>query len=473
MDAGTDTAAADPAGAWRLGASALAGAYARRETTPTAVLAACLARLDAVNPALNAVVAQRREAAAADAAASAGRHARGAPLSPLDGVPVLVKDNLPTADLPTTWGSAGLKDHRPPRDELCVARLRAAGAVIVGKTNVPEFTLEGYTHNPLFGTTRNPFDLRLTPGGSSGGSVAAVAAGIAPLALGTDGGGSTRRPASHTGLVGFKPSIGAVARVDALPPLLLDFEVVGPIARSVADVRLLFDALRGPHPADRASRLSTPPSAWPARLRVLHVAALGDAPVDPQIDAACRAGADRLRALGHEVVAGPLPLDLGFMTERWASVGQIGLGWLFGQRPDWHDGASPAFQGMAAAGLAQPAPVLWDILQRVARLRQEADALFEGFDLVTMPSAAALPWPAEQPYPTTIGGREAGPRGHAVFTGWVNAAGLPAVSMPCAPSAEGLPIGLQLIAGFGRDDDLLDLAAAFERSGPAWRWPAL
>lgn len=456
---------------WQLSAAELAAAYRTGITTPPAVLDACLARLDALNPVLNAVVCQRRTAVLADAEASAVRHACGQPLSALDGVPVLVKDNLPTADLPTTWGSPGLAAYQTAQDELAVARLRAAGALIIGKGNVPEFTLEGYTHNPLFGSTRNPFDPALTPGGSSGGAVAAVAAGFVPLALGTDGGGSTRRPASHTGLVGFKPSIGAIAREHALPPLLLDFEVVGPIARTVADVQLLFQALAGPHAGDRSSQALPPPAPMPSRCRVLYVPTLGDAPVDPQIAASCRTAVQRLQALGHRVDEGPLPLDLAFMTERWPLVGQIGLSWLFQQQPAWRDGASPTFRAMAEAGAAQPAAVLWDILERVATLRRAADALFTQLDLVVTPATAALPWPAAEPYPAVIAGQPVGPRGHAVFTGWVNAAGLPAIALPTAASREGLPTGVQLIAGFGRDQALLELAAAFEASGPAWRWP--
>ena len=169
----------------------------------------------------------RRDAALAEAEASAARWQAGTPIGPLDGVPIAIKDNLPTHDLPTTWGCVALADHRPEHDELVVARARAAGAIPLGKTNVPEFTLEGYTSNRLFGTTRNPWNTALTPGGSSGGAVAAVAAGCVPLALGTDGGGSIRRPASHTGLVGLKPSIGAIAREHALPAAAARFRSRG------------------------------------------------------------------------------------------------------------------------------------------------------------------------------------------------------------------------------------------------------
>ncbi len=477
----------DPA-LWRLGAAELLDAYGQGLVTPRAVLEACLARIDATHATLNAFVALRADAARAEADASTQRWAAGKPVGALDGVPLAVKDNLPTADLPTTWGSAGMAGYRPARDELAVRRARAAGAVVVGKTNVPEFTLEGYTGNALHGTTRNPWDPRLTPGGSSGGSVAAVAAGCVPIALGTDGGGSTRRPASHTGLVGLKPSIGTVAREDALPPLLLDFEVVGSIARNVADTRLLHHAIRGPSAGDRrslaaahaAAELETTPVASaaqgsrPGRLRVLYVAHLEDAPVDRQIAASCQEAAQRLADLGHDVTEGPLPLDLQAINADWPRVGQMGLAATFEHRPQWRDGASARYVEMSRLGAALPASILWNLLESVEALRRDAASLYERLDLIVMPSAAALPWPADEPYPGTIDGKPVGPRGHAVFTGWVNAAGLPAIALPCAPSAEGLPIGVQLIGAYGSDESLLDLGAAFEALvQPTYRWPAV
>lgn len=460
---------------WQRSATELAAAYRSGAVSPQQVLVDCIARIDAVNPRLNALVALRREAAFADAARSAERFARGAALGALDGIPLAVKDNIPSFDLATTWGSVAGRDYRPSHDELALARARAAGAIVVGKTNAPEFTLEGYCSNALFGATRNPWDLRLTPGGSSGGSVAAVAAGMVPLALGTDGGGSTRRPASHTGLVGFKPSIGAIAREHALPPLLLDFEVIGPIARTVADVRCLFDALAGPHAADRRSLAAAAArKALPPRLRVLYVPTLDAAPVDAEIAASCGAAVARLAALGHEVQVGDLPLDLRFINAGWSRVGQIGLAWLFAQHPQWREGAAPAYVAMAAAGAQVAAGELWQMLEAVEQLRRDAAALFTGLDLIVTPATAALPWPAEQAWPPAIAGQAVGPRGHAIFTGWVNAAGLPAIAMPTEPSSEGLPIGVQLIADYGCDSALLDLAARFEGNArQPWRWPAL
>lgn len=461
----------DVSEAWRLSASELQLRYRAGSLTPRAVVESCLARLDAVNPQLNAVVARRDAALLQEADAATARFAAGRPLSLLDGIPLTLKDNLLTHDQPATWGSPALRGHRPAHDELPVARLRAAGALILGKTNVPEFTLEGYTSNPVFGTTRNPWNPALTPGGSSGGAVAGVAAGIAPLALGTDGGGSIRRPASHCGVVGLKPSIGALARGQGFPSLLLDFEVVGPMGRSVADVRLLFDALRGPQAADRQSLAA---GAARGPLRVLYVPTLDGAPVDPEIAANCAQAARRLADLGHSVTEGAMPLDLAFMAAAWPVVGQVGLAHLFETHPQWREGASAKYLEMARQGAAQPAARLWEILDTVAQLRGDCARLFGEIDVIVTPAAAALPWPAEEAFPPVIAGQAVGPRGHAVFTAWVNAAGLPALAVPAQPSSSGLPIGVQLIGAYGADDLLLDLGEAYEAASPwAGRWPPL
>ncbi|MEZ5664376.1 MAG: amidase [Burkholderiaceae bacterium] len=455
---------------WQWSATALAGAYRDGRATPLDAARSCMERMAQVDPLINAFVVVR-DSLLEDARASTERLRSGQPLSDLDGIPVSIKDNLCTADMPTLWGSPALRAHPPvPRDEWPVARLRASGALIVGKTNVPEFTLEGYTDNPVPGVTRNPWDTALTPGGSSGGAVASVAAGCTPLALGTDGGGSIRRPASHCGLVGFKPSIGAIARGDGLPGLLLDFEVVGPMARSVADVRLLFEVLRGPVAQDRASL------AWPLAgrvsgeaqrpLRVLYVPTLSGAPVDTDIARTCLAGALRLRDLGHVVEVGDLALGVDAMAQQWGRVGQVGLAAMFEAHSEWLGLASAKYRQMAEDGRSLGAPVLWQLLETVDRLRRDCADFFDRYDLIAMPSAAALPWPAREAFPVEIAGQAVGPRGHAVFTGWVNAAGLPAVSVPVEPAANGLPVGLQLIGAYGADEQVLAVAESFENLYP-------
>lgn len=462
---------------WRLGAAGMQRGFRAGSFSPVDVAQACLARLEAVNPKINAVVARRDEDFLREAAASAERHARGRPLSALDGVPVTVKDSLYTADLPTTWGCPALRDHRTGQDEFSVGRARAAGALIIGKTNVPEFALEGYTANPVHGVTRNPWGPALTPGGSTGGGVAALAAGIAPLAIGQDGGGSIRRPASHTGVVGLKPSLSAVPREHVLPSLLLDFEVIGPLARTVEDARMLFDVMRGPAPVDRSS-LAAEQARSQARpqgpLRILYVERFGSAPLDPQIAASVGRAVDRLQVLGHSVRRGPLPLDLDFYAEAWPQIGQAGLAQLFDRHPDWALQASGKYLDMAETGRRIPAARLWQILEQVKKLRRASASLFDDLDVIVLPSAAALPWKAEDAFPPRIDGQEVGPRGHAVYTGWVNAAGLPGLALPCDPSREGLPIGMQLVGRYGGDDLLLDLGTAYEAAHPwAQRWPGI
>ena len=462
---------------WQLPATELARRYRDGSLAPLDVARACLDRLEAVNPRLNAVVLRRDAQALREAEAATRRFKDGQPLSTLDGIPLTVKDSLYTVDMPTSWGCRALAQRGTGEDEYGVGRARAAGAVILGKTNVPEFALEGYTDNPVYGPTGNPWNPDLTPGGSSGGAVAAVAAGIGPVAIAQDGGGSIRRPVSHTGLVGLKPSLSAVPRQHVLPTLLLDFEIIGPIARTVADARLLFGVMRGPALVDRLSLAAAHAATQPRRngpLRVLYVERLGEAPLDPQIASSVGAGVARLAALGHHVETGALPLDLDFFATAWPRIGQMGLASMFDQHPDWEAQASQKYRDMAALGRTLPATQLWQTLEHVWQLRRNCAALFERYDVVVMPSAAALPWPKREAFPPRIDGREVGPRGHAIYTGWVNAAGLPALAVPTAPSTEGLPIGMQIVGAYGSDDQLLDLGATVEASSPwAHRWPTL
>ncbi len=462
---------------WQFTARALRDAFLQGRATPVEALRSCLERIEAVQPHINAFVALHG-AALEEAKASSERYRRGTSRSALDGIPVSIKDNLLTSDMPTTWGSKGLREYRSGHDELAVARLRKAGAIVVGKTNVPEFTLEGYTDNPLFGTTRNPWNIALTPGGSSGGAAASVAAGCTPLALGTDGGGSTRRPAAHCGLFGLKPTIGTIARNHALPTLLLDFEVIGLLARTAEDIETLLSVVGGADAEDPASFV-----AYGARtaqaltvhgtLRVLYVDTLDNAPVDPAIAQSCEAAVEEL-ASAHGLVLdkGALPLDLRAINAVWPQIGQIGLTHLFGSQPAWRDGASPKYREMAAQGEKLSAAHLWSTLELVAQLRRDCASMFRQWDVIAMPSTAAQPWPAQQAFPTVINGKPVGPRGHAIFTGWANAAGLPGISVPVRPDDQGLPIGVQLISRPGAESLLLGLAADIHSlMGAQERWP--
>jgi aspartyl-tRNA(Asn)/glutamyl-tRNA(Gln) amidotransferase subunit A len=439
--------------------------------SPLDALEASLARTARLNPDLNAIVTLDADGARDAATRSAARWRSGTPLSPLDGVPITIKDNLLVAGLRATWGSRLYEHHRPGQDELPVARLRAAGLVFVGKTNVPEFTLQGYTDNLIFGPTRNPRDLSLTPGGSSGGAVAAVAAGLAPVAIGTDGGGSIRRPAAHTGVVGLKPTADRVPRDGGFPAILHDFEVVGPIARDVADVATLMAILAGPDWRDPDS-LRWP--AWSesneprARHRVLYVPSFGDSPVDPQISTSVAEAADALAALGCDVERGEVPFELDEVARAFSTVSAAGLAWSLRGQEDRMTTITGAMKAVAESGAALTAADYVDALAIADRLKRRLAALFHEFDILMTPAVAALPWPAERSHPETIDGKPVGPRGHAVFTAFANVAGCPGLSLPCTPSRSGLPIGFQLVAAPGQDEALIALGKTYEAARP-WR----
>jgi aspartyl-tRNA(Asn)/glutamyl-tRNA(Gln) amidotransferase subunit A len=437
----------------------LANSLRDGEITAVKLLEEHLARIRRIDPKLNSFVYVDEGGARKAAEESDVRLAAGKPRSALEGVPLSIKDSILVGGMPATWGSRAFADFVPERDELPVARLRAAGAVILGKTNVPELTLEGYTKNDLFGVTRNPWDIRLTPGGSSGGAAAGVAAGLAAAGIGTDGGGSIRRPACHTGLVGWKPSIGRFARVDGFPAILTDFETIGTLTRSVEDAIVLDGVMAGADVRDRRSLYASAPSLPEGRLRILFIAQFGHSPVDPDVSAATGRFASTLEAMGHDVIRERVFFDLDDAGRIWHVISRSGVAWL----ADRDGGATGRTIGDSARAMAEDGRKLTgadyiDALERVTAFRRLCAELFSRVDLVLTPTAAALPWPAETPYPDRIDDRPAGPRDHAVFTGWVNIAGLPAINLPIALSGSNLPIGVQLVGGFGQDAGLLDFA---------------
>ncbi|MDQ0455610.1 amidase [Rhizobium paknamense] len=438
--------------------SGLAEALRSGALTAQSLLERCLERIETLDGNLNSFVALDRAGAEQAARESDRRLACGEARSALEGIPLSIKDNLLMKGLPASWGSRALKDFVPEHDELPVARLRAAGAVLIGKTNVPELTLEGYTGNDLFGITRNPIDPRLTPGGSSGGAAAGVAAGLVPAAIGTDGGGSIRRPACHTGLVGWKPSTGRIARGSGFPAILLDFEVIGTVTRTVTDAILLDGVLKGAHPMDRRSLLREAPSLDIERPRILYIPQFNDSPVDPEVAAAIDGFACELAQQGAEIIKDGLVFDLDLVNRVWRVISRSGVAYLMRTYPDLVSLGGASVQAMAEDGHRISGADYIAALEDVAALRAALTSLFRDYDFILTPSAAALPWPADQAYPDVIDGKPAGPRDHAVFTGWVNIAGLPAISLPVATSREGLPIGAQLVGGFGRDDTLLNFA---------------
>ncbi|WP_159995179.1 amidase [Roseomonas sp. 18066] len=450
----------------RLPATGLGRAFRDGSLRPSAALEAILARIAVADPQVNAFATLDAAGARQAAAEADARFAGGTPRGALDGVPVSIKDNIAVAGLRCAWGSHVFEHHVPAADETPVARLRAQGAVILGKTNVSEFTLgRGNVDTALFGVTRNPWDTALTSGASSGGAVSAVASGMGPLALGTDGGGSIRRPAGYAGLLGLKPSTGRVARRDGLPVILHDAEIIGPIARTVDDLALALAAIQGPLDEDRASLAFRADDAEPAPrpMRILYVPRFGDWPVDAAIADSCAAAARNLAALGHRVEEGTVPADLALFEREWPKVGAAGLAWLL-RGKDWRGRIGAVYAEMAEQGARLSAADYQDALVAFRELFAQFARFFRDYDLMMTPSSGALQFPADS----------FGPPHHRAFTGIVNLASLPGISIPADPSPEGLPIGFQLVAPYGQDWRLLAMARQYEAAHPwAQRWPAL
>ena len=452
---------------WQMTARELSKAFAQRNLSPLEAFENTLDRMAAVQPRINALVALDLENARAAALASTARWQSGTARSPLDGVAITVKDNLSVAGMPCRWGSKLYADFVPTFDEGPVARMRAAGAVILGKTNVPEFTLEGYTANLVHGATRNPWNLALTPGGSSGGAVAAVASGVGSLALATDGGGSIRRPAGYTGLAGLKPSRGAVQREHGMREILPGMEVAGPVARSVADMVEVMRIIAGS------------PGTWKAapendyKRRIVYWRSIANSPVDSQILASVDAAAAAFEKLGHRVEEQPAPASIAlFNRDVWPVLSTAGLAALMQTMPGQEALLTPTLRTMLAHGRTLSAIDLFEAQRQVWRLRAELDSLFTQFDCIMTPTAAALAWPATENHPARIAGQAVDSRGHAVFTAFANAAGIPALALPAPASPLGMPIGLQLLQREGTDAELLALGLHYEKHCfPAYRWP--
>ncbi|WP_066265801.1 amidase [Hydrogenophaga palleronii] len=450
---------------WQLDACDLGEAYRTAATTPLAVLDAHLTRLAMVQPVINALAWLDADGARRAAEASTKRWHQGRPLSALDGVPVTVKDNIPLAGLPCRWGSRLWQDHLPEADESPVARLRAAGAVFLGKTAVPEFTLQGYTGSPVTGVTRNPWDPALTPGGSSGGAVAALAAGVGVLALATDGGGSIRRPAGHTGLYGFKPGWDVVPREHGLPEVLPGMEVIGAVTRRARDLPLAMDVIGS---AGTWHAAGVPPR----RQRIAYWRHIAGSPVDADVLARCDDAAQRLRALGHAVEEADAPATIqAFNQQAWPVISTTGLAHVLRDHPRAAGELSPALAAMWSAGQAWRATDLFEAQAVVRRLVRTLAGVFSAHDLVLTPCSAALPWPAAESHPPVIAAQPVDGRGHAVFTAFANASGLPALALP-AGLAGHLPVGVQLVGPVESDALLLALALEWEQAGGSTtEWP--
>lgn len=421
---------------------------------------AAIARVLALQSALNALTHFDAEMTLAEAAAVDARIADGETL-PLAGVPVVVKDTIWVRGRPITQGSRLFASSVPPEDARAVRLLRQAGAVILGIGASSEFACKGVTASPLHGVTRHPMDPSLTPGGSSGGPAVAVASRMAPLALGTDAGGSSRRPPAHVGIVGFKPSQDMIPYGPGYPEPFWNIQVLAPIARDVGDTALMFEVLaNGP-----AAGIYKPEREDLQGLRIALAPTLGlDAKLDEDVAASLDGAVGRFRRSGYDIVdaapvwpAGTDPADA--MPLQWA-----GLAALHGER--WRrvpEDFDPDIGVQIEAGLRLTGVDVANALEASRRIREVMRSFLGGFDLVLSATTPCAAWPSSRLGPETIGGAPAGPRDHAAFAPQFNHAGLPAISIPCGSSATGLPFGLQIGGGFGRDWTVLRLAAALER----------
>lgn len=442
-----------------------------REISAADVARHFIERVQRLNPALNAIVQFDAEAVMAEAQGVDRRLSSGEAL-PMAGVPVTVKDNIWVQGRTLTQGSRLYADFTAPRDAWAVARLRERGAVVLGITNCSEFACKGVTDNLVYGATHHPLDAALTPGGSSGGAVAALASGLCLLALGTDAGGSVRRPAAHCGLVGHKPTQGVVPHPWGFAEPNYGVSVIGMLARNAGDCAWLFDHLIGfdagdpsAPPLDVALRASATLLADPPlKLRIAWSPQLGCGfPIDADVLAALRHRVEALRAAGWQVTRADPVWPENTHAYPLAALQHAGLHALYGERlkAQRADFDTHLAEQIDAGARSTPAE-LAQVLRLRERIAASLSRFFEQHDLLLCPTAPVTAWPIDQLGPPVIGGQPAGPRGHAAFTPLFNYCGVPACSVP-AGRVRGLPVGLQIVAPRFEDARVLQMAALFER----------
>jgi len=459
----------------RKSARELARLIRQRAISPVEVLDAHLAAIEAINPKLNAIVTLAAEEAR-DAAHRAERAVtNGEPVGPLHGLPVAIKDVTPTAGIRTTFASPLYENFVPAEDAEVVRRLKAAGAIVLAKTNTPEFACGANTNNALFGATRNPWNPQLSPAGSSGGSAVAVATGMVPLAQGTDFGCSIRIPAAFCGIVGLRPTPGLTPNYPT--PLAWDpGQVNGPLARDAEDAALMLDAITG---FSRRSPISVAPP-WKsalaemesrsdaAKLRIAYVSDIAGIGLEREIDDICRKAATRLADAGAIVEQ----IDFNAGDGRDAYQAWRGL-WMVGQqyeRLDRLDRFGANLKGNVQAGLKITTIDLAAAEQKRQEVFLRFANLFEHFDLLLTPAAPVKPFPVEQNFPDRINGRT-----FENYIDWIAPAflitlvSLPAATAPAGLSHDGLPVGMQIVAPRFEEPTILRLASLIHRqSGVGW-----
>ena len=453
-----------------LTATELAALIRKKKMSPVEVVDAVLERLERINPRLNAFVTltdeqARREAKAIERALMK----KGAALGPLHGVPVSVKDLVITKGVRTTFGTPLYRDNVPSEDAPMVERLKAAGAIMLGKTNTPTFGWIGATHNLVFGITRNPWNLERTPGGSSGGASAAAAAGLGPLHVGTDGGGSIRIPASCAGIYGLKPSFGRIPTYPASGAWSLSH--IGPMTRTVADAALVMNVCAGPDERDQTSLpaarvdYATALRGSVKGLRVAYSDDLGFVEaLDPQVRAVCAKAAKAFGELGCRVEAvnprWPSPRDC------WGEIFCGGIATRMAPYMDRREAIEPGLYRIIETTLRNPPTKYVQAWFDRLAWWQHPRAFFETYDLLVTPTIACPPFQVGLDNPTEIAGTPVAAYAWIPFTFPFNMTGQPAASVPCGFTKDGLPIGLQIVGRRFDDATVLRASAAFERVRP-------
>jgi aspartyl-tRNA(Asn)/glutamyl-tRNA(Gln) amidotransferase subunit A len=447
----------------------LARAIRRRDLRAVEVVEAFLVRIREENPRINAYVTLSDEQALEDARAADAALDQDAEVGVFHGVPFSAKDLILTAGVRTTSGSRIYENFVPSIDSLSVSRLRAAGAILLGKTNTPEFGYKATTENQLFGTTKNPWNLAMTSGGSSGGAGAATAAGLSPLSLGTDGGGSIRIPASFCGVFGFKATFG---RVPTLPGLggWRSLSHTGPITRTVRDAAVMLDVIAGTHESDRTS---IPGSGMTYESEVLkprkglklgYSPDLGYAHLDAEVGSVVERAVGLVGGMGHNIERADVYLRAAMQIfETIAAAENAGA----------HSHELKQHRDIMDSGLVKfiERGAEISILDYMVATRHRDDLAaalanyFASYDLLLTPTVAVPPFPIDE-MPREIAGNAIGPLGWIPFTFPFNLTGNPAASLPCGYTSLGLPVGLQVVGPRHADDLVLNFCAQFESAFP-------
>ena len=447
-----------------LSAAEIARRVAAGRVSALAVAEIALQRIEATEPAANAFIHLDAEGARAAAVEIDRRRAAGEALGPLAGVPVSVKDLTHVAGMPTSFGSKAYAGTPAPGDAIPVARLRAAGAVILGKTTTPEFGHKAITESPLFGRTLNPFNRAYTSGGSSGGAGVSVAARQVPLALGTDGGGSVRIPASVCGLYGLKATLGRIPH-SQVSDLFANNAYIGPMARTLEDLRLMYASISGEAPEDPWSIAC---GTAPARegLRIGFALKVGNPAVEAEVAAAVEAAAQALAGLGAEIR--PLEADFAAFEPDLRTILETMLASRTAEKIESHPGLfDPSFVKTVENGLARGGAALQAAMAARSDLFRLVERHLADADYLVTPTLAAASVPAgtDTHDDIVIAGVDCG----RIRAGWYpytfpfNLTGHPALTMPCGWTGEGLPVGLQIVGRWYDEDGMLELA---ERLAP-------